>query len=452
MTNYLFLILIILFITTIPKYNQIGSTSQVLLLPSNMSLTLEDFLKASKEQEEKRSAEREQERARDQQTRASERAEDLEKFANMIKLGVKEEVSQAIKPIVEQQKQFEDSTKDEIRALKDNTKEKIRALEANITDIKEIIKAGVPQPTPQTHPPYYQPRQQSLGQTASNDLERVKVAISAAKKVIYLQPIYKDKDVARQYRMHDDVENDDQAMMHAVKEYLRDELKVKEGDMPPIVRVFPPAGSHSYERLYVEFGSEHTADYISSFAQNLRKPDHHVGLYFPRMFQARFRALSTLAKNIREAPGLNKGDMKTKVVYGTDDIHLLARPRDGRWGRAQICLDDLPPILVNSSAPTSSPPQGRNRDIPVVASKRQAGSPLGSTSKSHRLSEVAEVDIADDNDEEIDNSRRASLPATLRQADRGFFGHTAVSSPKLISPQNKDFTFGKSSSPNNYLN
>ena len=60
--------------------------------------------------------------------------------------------------------------------------------------------------------------------------------------------------------------------------------------------------------------------------------------------------------------------------------------------------------------------------------------------------------IAHDNDEETENCRRASLPATLRQADRGFFGHTAVSSPKLISPQNKDFTFGKSPSPNSCLN
>ena len=438
MINYLFIILTILLLVTGTKYNQCGGTSQAqYYLPSSMSFTLEDFLKVSEEQERKRSAER---------------AEDLEKFAKMIKIGVKEEISEVIKPIVEQQKQFEDTTKENMKALKadsDTTKDKIKSLEEDISDIKEMLRAGVPQPQPaaQVHPPCTQQRHQVVEKPSSGDLESVKVAISAAKKIIYLQPIYKEKDVARQYRMHEKVENDDQAMLLAVKEYLKDELKVREGDMPPIVRVFAPAGSRDYDRVYVEFDSEHSADYISSFAQNLRKQDHHVGLYFPRMFQARFRALTTLAKNIREAPGLNKGDMKTKIVYGNDDIHLLTRPRDGRWSRAHICLDNLPPILVHSSAPTSSPPQGRNREIPKETTKRPAESPLGNTQKSHRGPEGTEV-VIDDNDEALENSRRASLPATLRtNTDKGFFGHTAVSSPKLISPQNKDFTFGKPCSP-----
>ena len=75
-----------------------------------MSFSLEDFLKVSEEQEKKRSAERETERVRDQEIRARERAADLEKIAALVKDGVKDEVSEAIKPIIQQQEQYQEES------------------------------------------------------------------------------------------------------------------------------------------------------------------------------------------------------------------------------------------------------------------------------------------------------------------------------------------------------
>ena len=120
-------------------------------------------------------------------------------------------------------------------------------------------------------------------------------------------------------------------MLLAAKEFLKQEMKVSEAELPKIVKVFPPANTPIYDRLYVEFDTEHSADYINSFARNIRKDDVHVGSYFPSMFQARFRAMNHHARLIRDAPGINKGDVKTKIVYGSTNLHILSRPRDGRW-------------------------------------------------------------------------------------------------------------------------
>ena len=151
----------------------------------------------------------------------------------------------------------------------------------------------------------------------------------------------------RQKRMHSVVDDSD-AMRFAAVEFIVDELKVPSSDIPQIVRVFSPHNTPNYDRLYVEFDTEFSAEFVASHSRLIRKPDHHVGLYFPRMFQPRFRALNKIAKSIREAPGMKKGDEKTKIIYGTCDIQLLSRTQSGRWTPVQIDLSSLPPIQTDA--------------------------------------------------------------------------------------------------------
>ena len=241
----------------------------------------------------------------------------------------------------------------------------------------------------------------------------MKIAVIAAKKIVSLQPIYKERDVDIQYDLHDNVENNNHAMFLAAKEYIMQEMKVKEHEIPNIVNVFPPAGgAPSYDRLYVEFESEHAANHISSFARYIVKPDHHVDLYFPRMFQPRLKVLGDEARRIREAPGLNKGDMKTKIVYTEEDIQLLSKPRDGRWSRVFLNPDNLPPIFANSSDPSSYPPAGRNRSALTENLKRSASSPLGNISKACKSSKaaadvVASGEIPKENDVDTTNHNQS---------------------------------------------
>ena len=121
------------------------------------------------------------------------------------------------------------------------------------------------------------------------------------------------------------------------------------------------------------------------------------------MFKSRLKVLRDEARRIREAPGLNKGDMKTKIVYSDEDIQLLSKPRDGRWSRVFLNPDNLPPILANSVDPSSSPPAGRNRVAPPENSKRSASSPLGNISKARKPSEAA-ADVVDSGDIPVENN------------------------------------------------
>ena len=205
------------------------------------------------------------------------------------------------------------------------------------------------------------------------------------KKIISLQPI-DSNDVRRQYRMHDSVRNDKDALLSAVKEYLHYELKCEFQQQPDIERIFMPANTQDYDRLYVEFDSEHTAGYVASFAKNIRKPDRQVSLYVPSHFQQRFQALNKVAMEIRTAPGLSPGDVKTKVRYGINDFQLFSKTRKGRWTQVQLDMSKLPPLFPPSSTSSSSPPPGRPRDHSQAREKRGASSPLEGGNKSHRIS------------------------------------------------------------------
>ena len=166
-------------------------------------------------------------------------------------------------------------------------------------------------------------------------------------------------------------------------------------EIPKITKIFPPYGVSEYERLYVEFESEHAADYVSFHARNIRKGDIHVGPYFPRMFQARFRALNKIAKSLREAPGVDKGDIKTKIVYGVFDLQLLSRTRNTRFTPVDLDIACLPDIQLDVLPPTSSPPKGRNRSVSASTSKRMASSPLQSDSKHARENYIEIVEAVE---------------------------------------------------------
>ena len=114
-------------------------------------------------------------------------------------------------------------------------------------------------------------------------------------------------------------------------------------------------------------------------------------------FKQDFEHLTKLQKSIREAPGLNKGDIKTKIVYTINDLQLLSRTRTGRWAPVPVDLATLPPIQSDAQNITSSPPQGRNRSIPITNQKRLANSPLQSDAKQAREESSDEVVLVSEN-------------------------------------------------------
>lgn len=426
-----------------------GSSVPTQSQPSSMSLTLDDFLKINKANNEAYDLER----ARDRQERAEERASDLDAISKLIESGVKEEVTRVIQPIQE---------KNETR---------LGCLESQMNEIKNLLRSGLSADPPLSSNPTTNSSSEGSPGVVTAESEVI-VAISNARRIISLQPIHKEKDVGRQFRMHDHVTNDQEAMLSAVLEYLKCEMRFNLEELPKIVKIFPPANTPVYDRLYIEFESEHSAEYVSSFARLLRKSDRQVSIYVPGYFQARFRAFNNKALLIRTAPGLSRGDVKTKVKYGLDDFKLMMKPRNGYWKETSIDLSNFPPMQPPGTAgPTStlSPPPRRPRDSPTTG-KRSAPSPLERPNKAPKsttgdvptnpafaeqpqspatppyspsLAAHSGCAKSDHTCSPCTPSYSPSLAANPRSVqpgvDHGRFAQTAISSPKHTS--NKHFTF-----------
>ena len=236
-------------------------------------------------------------------------------------------------------------------------------------------------------------------------------AISKARRTLSLKPIFK-KDVDLQYRSSESVISEHDAMIAAVKDYLYYELKYRT-NVPNIVRVFPPANSPNFDRLYVEFESEYDADYIASFARFIKKPDHQVSIYVPRGFQQRFRAFNLQARLIRTAEGLSPGDVKTKIRYDRVDFCLLSKRKNSPWSVVHFDKSILPPlecITTPVDQNSFSPPPGRPTESAVAATNRKRAASSSLIDFSKKPSKLAsqtgklEHNSSDNSDKEVSTS------------------------------------------------
>ena len=446
-----------------------------------MALTLEDFLKHSKlnaeeleQQRELDCQERAAEREQDKKVRAAEYQSQLEAIDNLVKKGVKDEVTRVLQPIQEKNETRIDTLEKDMAQIKN-------LLTHPKTDsFRELPRAHpfVSEPAPPVHH-VLSPHVQNSRPSTGNITSAVSDTLARVRRILALQPILK-KDVERQFRMNDNLKDNDDAMIAAAREFIHCELKCKFPDHPTIVKVFPPANTKDYDRLYVEFDTEQSANYVASFARFIKKTDHQVSLYVPSCFQQRFQAFNTEAFMLRTAPGLHPGDVRTKVTYGSHDFHLLSKPRDGRWSRVNLNTSHFPPLHAPgpSSSQASSPPPGRPRDSPSpTRPKRGASSPLENENKSHKTSTPSKIPASSEQagpapttqqpplpsppqDESVSSekpSQCSQLPSTTQPGpetslpsqdqsvlhhhvhDVGEFAHTAVCSPSLST--NKDFTF-----------
>ena len=150
--------------------------------------------------------------------------------------------------------------------------------------------------------------------------------------------------------------NLEEAMLMEIKSYLKCEMKVRpsEIDTLDIVRIFPPAKEH-WNVLYVEFGSELQVEKLMTFTRGMVV--HRVLRWFPKEMYARYRAVESIAYDIRKT--LNK---KTRVKLGRNDIELSVRELGSKYWRRQPLPDNLPEIDIEPTSRSSliaSPPPGR---------------------------------------------------------------------------------------------
>ena len=158
--------------------------------------------------------------------------------------------------------------------------------------------------------------------------------------------------------------NQEEAMLMEIKSYLKCEMKVRPSDIDTldIVRIFPPA-KENWNVLYVEFGSELQVEKLMTYTRGMVKQDHRVLRWFPKEMYERYRAVESIAYDIRKT--LNQ---KTRVKLGRNDIELHVRELGSRYWRRQTLPDNLPEIdMEPTSRPSlvASPPPGRPYSSPL---------------------------------------------------------------------------------------
>ena len=150
----------------------------------------------------------------------------------------------------------------------------------------------------------------------------------------------------------------EEAMLMEIKSYLICEMKVKPSyvNQLDIVKIFPPV-KENWNVLYVEFGNEYQVDKLMTHTRSMVKKDHRVLRWFPKQMYQRFRAVESMAYNIRKT--LNH---KTRVKLGRSDIELSVKESGSTFWRRQVLPENLPGIDMDinySPALPSSPPPGR---------------------------------------------------------------------------------------------
>ena len=296
--------------------------------------TNQDILTYLKENQEARAREKEE----DKRIRAEERKEDMEVILGMIAKRVKSEVQEAIKPLKDRIEAQEKVNKDLYKQLK-ALQDQVNLQEKGTTDPE------LPEPRPNVQEwdarRLYTPVS-TVDQEENN--VRMQNLCSGARKVIGFSPIEpRMLDIQMNSYGAKDLQ---EAMLFEVKSYLKCELKISPSAIQRLdfVRIFPPA-KQDWKVLYVEFGNDQQVESIFSYTKNIQKKDHRVIRWVPKQMYERFRAVESLAYNLRQEKGL-----KTRVKIGTTDFVLSTRDPKlssiSHWTH-QVLPSNLPEVVLD---------------------------------------------------------------------------------------------------------
>ena len=301
--------------------------------------TNKDIMEYLRANQEARAKEKEE----DKKIRAEERKEDMEVILDMIAKRVKSEVEAATKPLEEKLEAQEKVNKDLFKQL--------QALQ----DQLNILKRGTSYPelpNPRSHVHEGSSRRLYTPGNSDNTVEQVDTTgwkqnlCSEARKVIGFSPIEpRMLDIQMNSYGAKDLQ---EAMLLEVKSYLKCELKIPPSSIEKLdfVRIFPPA-KQDWKVLYVEFGNDQQVETIFSYTKNILKKDHRVLRWIPKQMYERFRAVESLAYNLRQEQGL-----KTRVKIGITDFILSTRdPKLFSHWIHQVLPSNLPEVVHDNEDP-----------------------------------------------------------------------------------------------------
>ena len=267
--------------------------------------------------------------------------------------GVKKEIDAALKPLDEKQKLLDENQKI-LFSEQSSMKDQLAAIQEHLLALQ--TKSLSSTNALQTHSSV--PNSVASSEKENEDEIPAKI-VAQAMRIVGFSRIARDD--LEWIKTEHSIENDTDALMYAIKEFLDCEMKVPLHIIRQlkIVKVFPPAHQLDFTRLYAEFGDIQSANLVFSYARNL-KPGTSVFLYVPHQFYKRFQDVDNEAYKLRNSDE----KWKTKIKFGSTDLTLLKKPRNGGFW-TEVNIDDLSPLDLQSSlqppAVSSSPPRGRKR-------------------------------------------------------------------------------------------
>ena len=326
------------------------------MMTSNLDIL--SFLKADQDTRAK-------EKEEDKETRAKERQEDMEHIVALIQRGVQKEVRAAIQPIEERLVAQEIVNQELTRQFNSVVKE-VDLLKKALTIREEFPALSL---TPKVSIRPEGGRRATGGRSEENRIEwsrrqddeqedytmKSQELCASARRVVGFSPI--GPRMLELQKQSYGAKDTEEAMLMEVKSYLKCEMKMKPSDIETLdfVNISPPA-KENWNVLYVKFGSDYQVDKVFSHTRNMVKQDHRVVRWYPRQMYERYRAVESIAYDIRKNQKL-----KTRVKIGRVDIELSTREVGSTIWRRKALPDNLPKLELTALSPAlpSSPPPGR---------------------------------------------------------------------------------------------
>ena len=262
---------------------------------------------------------RAREKEEEKEIRARERQEDMAHILSFLKMGVEKEVKSAIQETEQRLEEQEKINEELANQLKTVIKD-MEVLRAVVRDQQAFPALSEPggqgMHQSQAGSGFMWGRSssrdggrvtwgtESRRQEADNDDNiRVEEMCSAGRRVVGFSPI-EPRMLELQIQSFG-ARNQEEAMLMEIKSYLKCEMKVRPSDIDKldIVRIFHPA-KENWNVLYVEFGNEYQVDKLFSYTRGMVKQDHRLVRWFPKQMYDRYRAVESVAYEIRKSSQL----------------------------------------------------------------------------------------------------------------------------------------------------
>ena len=312
----------------------------------------------------------------EKEARAKEREEDMIKISEMIRVGVREEVKEALRP-VESRLGVQEKTTQELTS-------QVQTLMTEVTTLKEEIKSTsdfpkLPTATPQSS------SQSAIQQSdtpladflPSDEYDRQKALdlLEHCRRTVSLHP-FQQSDI--DFESKRGAKDLNEAKLWAVQTFLRYEMNIKSDVLATfsIENIFSSEVDNS-DTVYVTFSSITEANTVYSYTKNMRR-QVTVGIFVPNEWKARFIAFNNLAYRLRN-PNNGQPKYSTRIKWGQNDLALYKKEQGTKhWALVSI-QDPLPHVDMCAVGNTRmSPAPGRQ-------SKRQRSQDSDSGEKSRSV-------------------------------------------------------------------